>query len=61
MENAQDNNSTFQFIGEEKETQNTENKEQSKIDIIKDTEDFVHGLPSWDLNPPYEVIRRVKR
>ena len=32
MENAQDNNSTFQFIGEEKETQNTENKEQSKIE-----------------------------
>lgn len=24
-------------------------------------EDFVTGLPSWDLEPPYEVIRRVTR
>ena len=24
-------------------------------------EDFVTGLPEWDLTPPYEIIRRVNR
>jgi len=27
----------------------------------KVADDFVNGLPEWDLLPPYEVIRRVSR
>lgn len=32
-----------------------------EIDQKTKEEDFVTGLPEWDLTPPYEVIRRVNR
>lgn len=34
-------------------------KEETKKEVKE--EDFVTGLPEWDLAPPYEVIRRVNR
>lgn len=44
------------------------NETQEPITVIKEEtkkevkeEDFVTGLPEWDLAPPYEVIRRVNR
>lgn len=61
------NNSPFQFITEEEKVVSIveENNEvpisnEIKIDN-KTTEDFVTGLPDWDLAPPYEVVRRVIR
>lgn len=49
----------FQFINEEQSI----NVEQNKNNIPEEkiTEDFVTGLPDWDLTPPYEVVRRVTR
>ncbi len=45
-----------------------ENENQEPMTVIKEEtkkevkeEDFVTGLPEWDLAPPYEVIRRVNR
>lgn len=45
-----------------------ENENQEPTTVIKEEtkkevkeEDFVTGLPEWDLAPPYEVIRRVNR
>ena len=60
MENEQ-NTSPFQYINNEDEKIFTgEIKEEVKIDAKK-AEDFVTGLPDWDLTPPYEIIRRVNR
>lgn len=58
MEEKQ-NTDPFQFIDEEQpinEKQNEDNISKEEI-----TEDFVTGLPNWDLTPPYEVVRRVTR
>ena len=61
----QDINNTFEYVQQpesipiEQETniiQNTTTPIEEK-----QAEDFVTGLPSWDLTPPYEVIRRVTR
>jgi len=44
------------------ETLNPINNIQPSItdtQIIND--DFAHGLPSWDLVPPYATVRRVNR
>lgn len=27
----------------------------------ENTDDFVRSLPSWDLVPPYETVRRINR
>ena len=54
---------TFEYIKPIQEPQgenmNINTKEQKNDQQI--AEDFVTGLPSWDLEPPYEVIRRVYR
>lgn len=49
-------------------TPTKENENQEPMTVIKEEtkkeikeEDFVTGLPEWDLAPPYEVIRRVNR
>lgn len=57
--NDEKNTNTFQFIKEEEKPKEKENKENVINPNIK--EDFVTGLPDWDLAPLYEVIRRVKR
>lgn len=54
---------TFEYIKPVQEPQeekiNITAKEQENKKQL--TEDFVTGLPSWDLEPPYEVVRRVNR
>ena len=49
----------FQFINEEQPINVEQN--ENNIPEEKITEDFVTGLPDWDLTPPYEVVRRVTR
>ncbi|MBQ7137043.1 MAG: hypothetical protein IJO43_03620 [Bacilli bacterium] len=63
MDNNQNTN-TFEFINNEENIipLETETKEIKDVKIdAQTTEDFVTGLPSWDLTPPYEIIRRVSR
>ena len=54
---------TFEYIKPIQEPQeeniNITTKEQENEKQL--AEDFVTGLPSWDLEPPYEVVRRVNR
>lgn len=54
---------TFEYIKpiqeQQEEKVNISIKEQKNEKQL--TEDFVTGLPSWDLEPPYEVVRRVNR
>lgn len=55
---------TFQYVNtEEKQpVENPINEEKQPVeDNQKLAEDFVTGLPSWDLEPPYATIRRVTR
>ena len=35
-------------------------KEKEKLNNISN-EEFINGLPEWDLVPPYESVRRVNR
>lgn len=54
---------TFEYINNVEETpkENIETNIKLEETPQKLTEDFVTGLPSWDLEPPYEVVRRVNR
>lgn len=52
---------TFQFVEEEIKKEEIETDEAPINHSEKQEEDFVTGLPAWDLNPPYEVVRRVTR
>lgn len=54
---------TFEYINPVQETQKENFEVNTKIEEIEQKlgEDFVTGLPSWDLEPPYEVVRRVNR
>lgn len=54
---------TFEYINPVQEPQEENIKVNTKIEETEQqlTEDFVTGLPSWDLEPPYEVVRRVNR
>lgn len=60
----QETNNTFEYVNNE-ENKIIENnptvEEENKKDNQSLTQDFVTGLPSWDLEPPYEVVRRVNR
>lgn len=50
---------TFQFVENEIKE---EKKEELPVKTVEtQEEDFVTGLPDWDLVPPYEVVRRVTR
>lgn len=53
------NTSPFQFVNKEEIEEKIEKEEPTNKQVI--AEDFVTGLPEWDLTPPYEVIRRVNR
>ena len=37
-----------------------ERREQEKLNNPTN-EEFINGLPDWDLVPPYESVRRVNR
>ncbi len=37
-----------------------ERREKEKV-IDPNSEEFINGLPDWDLVPPYEGVRRVSR
>lgn len=64
----QDINNTFEYVESQENTPTIQNSPiEQEVNMINNTEpkqaaeDFVTGLPSWDLTPPYEVIRRVTR
>ena len=44
-----ENNEYFTFIEEDETTKENEDETENP---------FVAGLPSWDLEPPYETIKR---
>jgi len=60
MDNNQNTN-TFEFINNEENVIPLESEIKNIKTDEQTTEDFVTGLPSWDLTPPYEIIRRVSR
>lgn len=62
----QGTNNTFEYINTDIQINNQEEVKTILSDITQTenkqlAEDFVTGLPNWDLEPPYEVIRRVTR
>lgn len=48
---------TFEYLSDD--IPNNLNTENSNINqTINDYHEFVEGLPEWDLEPPYEIVRR---
>ena len=48
------NDDTITYLDEENEIKPIKIEEES----IKIDNEFINGLPDWDLEPPYELIKR---
>lgn len=49
----------FEYLSQET-LENLPNYHDNPINPIEDYHEFVEGLPDWDLEPPYELVRRNK-
>lgn len=47
----------FEYLSQET-LENLPNHHDNPINPIEDYHEFVEGLPDWDLEPPYELVRR---
>lgn len=48
----------FEYLFEE-QLPKSHSKDDSKGSVqIEENNEFINGLPEWDLEPPYEVVRR---
>lgn len=52
-------NNVFEYISKEDNIIPIDNKSTNDVKEEEDkTNQFVSGLPDWDLEPPYEIVRR---
>ena len=43
---------------DESEPINNEINKPKKVELPDNNNEFIKGLPDWDLEPPYELIKR---
>jgi len=50
-------NEAFEYISNET-LENISDKKEIKEEKIIESNQFIEGLPEWNLEPPYELVRR---
>lgn len=48
----------FEYLSEEKLSTNISKNEPEKTVHVEEINEFINGLPDWDLEPPFELVRR---
>jgi len=48
---------SFEYMTDDFDKEFEKNEQVNEMPL-EDTSQFVKGLPDWDLEPPYELVRR---
>lgn len=48
----------FEYLSEDKLSTNISKNESEKTVHVEEINEFINGLPDWDLEPPFELVRR---